>query len=139
MEAVTIKRRDGTGPYQPLGHFVRRLREQRGLSQGETAAKAEMRQAQLSLLESGENVEIRFYDKVARAIGFRGALDMFMSGGDEKTRRLLRFWRALPDEEARTDVLQLMRDQIVADEAPGATAAEGPAIEKPRARGRTGN
>lgn len=111
------------GPYSALGEYVRRVRSHRGLNQGELAVKAKMRPAQLSGLENGANVEIKFYDRVARAMDYRGALEMFTSGGDEKTRKLLRLWRALPDEEARTEVLRLVQDVIVADEEPGATSS----------------
>jgi len=80
------------------------------------AEKADMRPAQLSALENGANVEIQFYERVARALNFRGALELFTSGGDDQTRKMLRLWRALPDDEARNDVLRQMRDWIVRDE-----------------------
>lgn len=71
-----------------------------------------MRQAQLSLLERGDNVGIEFYDRAARALRFRNALELFTSGGDDLTRRLLRLWKSLPDDEARTDVLRLIQGWI---------------------------
>lgn len=105
-----------------LGAYVRRCRERKNLTQTQIAELADMRGPQVSLLETGANVEIQFYERVARALGFRHSLEMFTSGGDEKTRKLLRLWRALPDEEARNEVLALTRDVIVADEEPGATS-----------------
>lgn len=101
------------GPFAPMGDYVRRARQRAGLNQGQLAEKAGMRPAQLSALENGANVEIRFYELVARALNFRGVIELFTSGGDDQTRRLLRLWRALPTDEARTDVLRLMKDSIV--------------------------
>lgn len=103
------------GPFAQLGHYVKRARERSGLTQGEVAKRAQMRQAQLSALENGANVEIQFYDKAARALNFRGALDLFTSGGDAQTKKLLRYWRALPDDEARNDALRQLKEQIVRD------------------------
>lgn len=87
----------------------------------DVAIKAGMRNAQMSAVESGANVEVQFYERIAIALGYRGALEMFTSGGDPSTRKLLRLWRALPDEAARKDVLKLMRELIVADAERDAT------------------
>ena len=75
------------------------------MTQVEVATKAQMRGIQVSLLETGSNVEIQYYERVARVLKYRNSLEMFTSGGDAATRRLLRLWRALPDDEARTDAL----------------------------------
>lgn len=109
-----------------LGAFARLCRERKGLTQAHVAELAGMRGPQVSLLETGANVEVQFYERVARALGFRHSLEMFTAGGDEKTRRLLRLWKALPDEEARDEALTLMRDVIVADEEPSARAISKP-------------
>lgn len=98
-----------------LGEFVRLTRERKGLTQIAVATAADMRNTQVSLLETGANVEVQFYERIAQALGFRGSLEMFQSGGDDLTRRMLKLWKALPDDEARKDVLRLMRQQIVAD------------------------
>lgn len=42
-------------------------------------------------------------------LGYRSALEMFTSGGDERTAALLRIWRALPDDAARKDVLRAVK------------------------------
>lgn len=98
-----------------LGGYVRSVREARELKQADLARKAEMRGAQLSLLENGANVEIQFYEKVARAMGFRGALEMFTSGADRSTRKLLRLWKALPDDAARKDALSAIEAIVVGE------------------------
>lgn len=103
-------------PAKELGAYVRTCRTRKGLTQVEVAERAQMRGIQVSLLETGSNVEVQFYERIARVLGFRNALEMFASGGDDQTRRLLRLWRALPDDEARTDVLKLIQQMIVAEQ-----------------------
>lgn len=110
-----------------LGAYVKQCRERKGLTQADVAKTANMRGPQVSLLETGANVEVQFYERVARALGFRHALEMFTAGADDQMRKMLRLWRALPDDSARNDALGLMRDLIVADEAPGATTTVKPA------------
>jgi transcriptional regulator with XRE-family HTH domain len=123
-------------PYPAIGAFVRRIRESRGLKQGDVARQAGIRQPQITHLEKGGNVAVEYYDRVARVLGFRGALDMFMSGGDPQTRKLLRFWRSLSDDEARNDALELLRDQIVREEELPATASSASTAEKKPGSGR---
>jgi transcriptional regulator with XRE-family HTH domain len=69
-----------------LGMLVRIEREGQGLSQAELAAKAEMRIAQLSSLENGHNVEIRFYEDCARALGYGSAAEMFAGNAKDRVR-----------------------------------------------------
>lgn len=104
------------GPFAALGGYVRRARERKAVTQVDISKQTGIRTAQLSALENGHNVAIGYYDQVAKALGYRGALELFTSGGDEQTRKLLRFWRALPDDEARNDVLRQLKDWIVRDE-----------------------
>lgn len=101
--------------FVPLGLFIRRVREARGLSAKEVAARAKMRPAQMTHLQQGGNAQWSYYDDFAKAIGFRSALEMFTSGGDEQTRRLLRLWHVL-DDEARKLVLRQVKDVRDADE-----------------------
>lgn len=103
-------------PAKELGDHVRKCRLRKDLTQTQVADLAKMWGPQVSLVESGANVEVQFYERIARVLGFRNALDMFTSGGDASTRKLLRLWRALPDDEARNDVLKVMQRWIVADE-----------------------
>lgn len=104
-----------------VGLFVRRLRESKGWTQVQLAKRAKMRNERISEVENGSNARIEQYDKIARALGYRGVLEMIMSGGDELTAKLLRLWKRQPDDEARRDVLKLMREQIVADAERDAT------------------
>jgi len=107
-----------------LGQFIRTLREERRWTQIQLAKKAKMRNERVSEVENGSNARIEQYDKIARAFGYRGVLEMIMSGGDEMTAKLLRLWKRLPtrpDDSARKDVLNSMRDQIVADAERDAT------------------
>lgn len=107
-------------PYPELGRFVRGIRDRKGLTQLEVAAKGDMRNELLSRLELGENVEIDAYDRAARGMGFRGALEMFRSGGDDQTVKLLRMWRPLPDV-AQKAVLRAVKQIREADEESSST------------------
>lgn len=109
-------------PFQDVGRFVRRARERQGVTQLAAAAAAPMRNELLSRLERGENVEIAAYALAAKGLGFRSVIDLFRSGGDRQTARLLRLWAALPDDEARKDVLERVRRTVDDDEAPSATS-----------------
>ena len=112
-------------PVKAIGQFVREIRERSDVSQIALATKAGLRNELLSRLEKGENVEIIQYERVAKALGFRGgALEMFRTGNDRLLRDMLKFWRALPDDEARTDALRLMKRSLLLDEEPGATSGE---------------
>lgn len=108
-------------PYAKLGAYVRSAREAKRMTATEVATKAGMRNAQMTAVESGANVEVQFYERIAIALGYRGALEMFTSGGDALTVKLLRLWRALPDDEARKDALRSIREQILADAERDAT------------------
>lgn len=107
--------------FADLGLFIRGLREAKGWTQLQLAKRAKMRNERVSEVEKGSNARIEQYDKIARALGYRSALEMFMSGGDEMTAKLLRLWKRQPDDGARKDVLKLMREQIVADAERDAT------------------
>lgn len=104
-----------------LGVLVRAIRDARGWTQAELAIRADMRGERISDVEIGKNVRVEQFDKIAKAFGFRSTLEMFMSGGDDLTAKLLRLWKRIPDQEARMDVLRSMRDQIAADAERDAT------------------
>lgn len=111
----------GRTRFADLGLFVRGLREAKGWTQIQLAKRAKMRNERISEVEKGSNARIEQYDKIARALGYRGVLEMIMSGGDATTAKLLRLWKRLPDAGAQRDVLNSMRDQIVADAERDAT------------------
>lgn len=69
-----------------LGLIVRIEREAQRLSQAELAERAEMRIAQLSALENGRNMEIRFYEACAHALGYDSAAEMFAGGTKDRDR-----------------------------------------------------
>lgn len=97
-----------------LGGHVRALRQVRGITQIALAKEAGLRNAQLSKLETGGNVEVEQYELVARALKFRNALEMFRAPTDTAMRKLLRYWPLL-DESARTDLAQQAKATIDAD------------------------
>ena len=104
-------------PFVRVGNFVRAVRNARGLKSKEVALKAEIDPGLMTRIEKGENVELQQYDKVARALGFRGPLEMFRSEPNPLTRELLKLWRALQDdEEAQKELLAQVRDWIDARE-----------------------
>lgn len=111
----------GLRPAVQLGHAIRKVREDRHLSQRELAAKIGSHFSQVSLIENGANVEVQWYERVARALGFKDSLELFNSGGDDLSRRMFRLWRRLPDDEARREVLKVMQRVIVADVESDAT------------------
>jgi transcriptional regulator with XRE-family HTH domain len=84
---VTAKRSTRPAITSPdLGLIVRLEREAQHLSQAELAEKAGMRIAQLSSLENGHNVEIRFYEACATALGFDSAAEMFAGNARDRVR-----------------------------------------------------
>lgn len=109
--------------FPALGQFLRRVRENRGLLAKDVAARAHMRPAQVTHLQQGGNAMWEYYDDFARALGFKGALEMFQSGGDTQLGRLIRVWRALPDDGARTAALRAVKQILDADEESSATGS----------------
>lgn len=105
----------GLRPSKAIGAAIKALREDKNLTQKEVAEKVGTHFSQISLIENGANVESQWYERLAGAMGFRNALEMLASGGDDLTRKLLRLWKRLPDEEARKDVLKLVQRMIVAE------------------------
>lgn len=108
-------------PFAELGLLARVARERAGLTQVGLRDKTGLRNELISRLELGENVEVEAYERVARGLGFKGALEMFMSAGDLETARLLRYWRGLSTHEARRDALRAVKQIRDADEAVDAT------------------
>jgi transcriptional regulator with XRE-family HTH domain len=113
---------DEAWPAVSLGRCVRLHRTAKKLNQIQLARKAGMSNNQLSLLEKGKNVEVEQYQRVARALEFRDALDMFRAATDPLMRRVWRYWPLL-DEAARKDVLRQVRKTIEADVGSDATSA----------------
>lgn len=119
MRNVTDRGPEKTFP--TLGQFLRRVRESRGLKAKDVAERAKMRPAQVTHLQNGGNALWEYYDRAAKAMGFRSGLDMFTSGGDDETALLLRRWRALTTDAARKDVLRAVKAIRDADEESSAT------------------
>jgi hypothetical protein len=107
--------------FPEVGAFLRRVREARGVQAQDLAARAGMRPSMVSHLQKGGNAAWGYYDAAAAALGFRSALELFTSGGDEPTANLLRLWRALTPLE-QMHVLHVVRAMLDASVAPTATA-----------------
>ena len=104
---MTIRRRRAATAARPtadLGFQVRTMRKAHGLTHEVLATKAKMRAPQISLLETGHNVESRQYTAIAKALGYRGALELFRADDtDPKRRQMDRAWLLLDDDQkART-------------------------------------
>lgn len=98
-----------------LGHWVRTIRKAKSQTLEAVGAMAGIEKSQLSRIENGANVEVEQYEAIARALGFKNALEMFRAPGDPIMRRLQRYWPLL-DDAAKKDVLQLVKGTIDADE-----------------------
>jgi hypothetical protein len=60
-----------------------------------------MHAKQVSNLEVGKNVQIKFYQDCAIGLGFRDAYEMFLQPVDPLMRRLMRLWPSLlPEQQA---------------------------------------
>jgi transcriptional regulator with XRE-family HTH domain len=104
-------------PALALGKFLKRVRVDKGKTQRQIAHESGIPYPTVSLMEKGRNVEIMQYERFAKACGYRNALEMIRSGGDALTRRLLRLWAALgDDDQARRDVLDRIERMIVRSE-----------------------
>jgi transcriptional regulator with XRE-family HTH domain len=104
-------------PALALGRFLKSVRIAKGKTQREVAKLSGIPYPTVSLMEKGRNVEIMQYERFAKACGYRNALEMIRAGGDPLTRRLLRLWHALDDDdEARRDVLDQIERSIVRSE-----------------------
>jgi transcriptional regulator with XRE-family HTH domain len=108
---------------QALGEWVRTVRRARKMTQRAVEAKTGLRHEQVSRLENGANVEVEQYERIAHAMGFRNALEMFRAPSDPIMRRLTRYWQLL-DDGARRDVLAQVKGMIDADEESSAIAGE---------------
>ena len=76
-----------------------------GLTQTELARKAKMKGGQqVSNLELGKNVHVKFYQQCAIALGFQDALDMFLSPVDKPMKQLMRLWPLL-DPQQKQDLV----------------------------------
>jgi transcriptional regulator with XRE-family HTH domain len=98
--AHRIRRPSTARPTADLGFQVRTIRKSLGVTHEVLAAKAKMRAPQISLLETGHNVESRQYEAIAKALGFRTALELFRaSDADPLRKQLDRAWLLLDDTQ----------------------------------------
>lgn len=92
-----------------MGAVVRAARKDRGwTSQEKLAEAAGIYPAQVSLLETGHNVESKYYAIIATMLGFRGPLEM-LRAHDPLTRQLLRLWHG---QDEKTKKLALKKLQV---------------------------
>lgn len=86
-----------------------------GLTHEQIAERAKMRPAQVSNLERGLNVESRQFAALARALGFRSALELLRAEpADPKRDHLLRGWAVLGDDD-RARVLRFLNRLLTGD------------------------
>lgn len=106
------------GPTRPAldcGAVVARHRHAAGLLQRELAAKAKVRVAQVSQVENGHNVEIQYYARFAKVLGFRGALEMLRAAdSDPLAKHRDRAW-ALLDDGQKKRALRKMHELLLED------------------------
>ena len=116
---MTVRRRrtpSTTRPTADLGFQVRTMRKAHGLTHEVLATKAKMRAPQISLLETGHNVESRQYTAIAKALGYRGALELFRADDtDPKRRQMDRAWLLLDDGQ-KARALRFLNRLILGDE-----------------------
>mgnify|MGYP000225759477 CR=1 FL=1 len=94
------KRPTTARPTADLGFQVRTMRRAQGVTHEALAKKAKMRAPQISLLETGHNVESRQYGAIAKALGYRGALELFRADDADPLRKQLdRVWLLLDDAQ----------------------------------------
>jgi transcriptional regulator with XRE-family HTH domain len=97
-------------PHSAVGRFLRALREAKYKTQIEFGAASRIDNSQISKVERGEDVLVSTYVKYARALGYRGLLDVFRAPADPQLRKLLMLWRRLEGlPGAQTELLQLMK------------------------------
>lgn len=110
---MTTRRTRTARPAADCGHHVRTLRKAAGLLHREIADQAKMRVAQVSQVEQGHNVEIQYYARIAKVLGFRGALELFRTpDSDPLARHRDRAW-ALLDERQKKRVLRTMNNILI--------------------------
>lgn len=97
-----------------LGDIIRRHREAKGLSQIALAKAAKMRNERLSAVELGHNVHSKWPAKIAKALGFKGIVEMVVTVPNDKV--MPQLWKLWPNlsEQARMDVLRSASDAFVA-------------------------
>jgi hypothetical protein len=97
--------------FPDLAAFSGWVVERSGRTASEIAEKGRLTRGAVTVsdLKNGRNPQWETLDRFARGAGYRGALEMFTSGGDAQTAKVLRVWRGLPDDEARADFLLAIR------------------------------
>lgn len=94
-------------PTPDLGRAFRTAREAQGLSQAAVAKKAGFLVARVSRMELGHSVESVVFARVAIALGYRSAVEVFRAH-DPLTTRFLRTWSAM-DPRVQELALQKLR------------------------------
>lgn len=115
LAAPPKPRRSPDRPTIALGRQVRLMRTAAQLTHAELATMTGMRQPQISLLETGHNIEAQQYTLIARALGFRDALELFRaSDADPHRRHLDRAWLLL-DADQKKRVLAFTNRLLLGD------------------------
>lgn len=100
-----------TEPLAAIGQAIALLREGRRLKKYELAEKAGISRNMMTKIEQGGNVEAIFYQKVAEALDFKNALEMFRAPYDAPMLRVFRLW-PLIDEKTKREIARLARESI---------------------------
>ncbi|MDR1990016.1 MAG: helix-turn-helix domain-containing protein [Acidobacteriaceae bacterium] len=105
------------GPYADLAALIRSFRIAANWTQGELAEKAGIALMSVSAAENGRNARWETLTGIANAFGFENFIELCRAENHplqtEQTRALLRAWKALPDDQARKDALDLVAAEIV--------------------------
>ena len=92
-------------PTADLGFHVRTLRKAAGVTHEDLSERTGIRAPQFSILETGHNVESKQYTIIAKALGFKTALEMFQTTDpDPLERHWRRAWSMLSDDQRRRAV-----------------------------------
>jgi transcriptional regulator with XRE-family HTH domain len=111
-----------TDRYEELANLIRLFRFSADWTQAELAAKAGIALISVSAVENGHNPRWETLTCLARAFGYDTFIDLCRSENNpshnEQTQTLLRAWNALPNDQARKEVLALIAAEIVKPRTP---------------------
>ncbi|MDR1990600.1 MAG: helix-turn-helix domain-containing protein [Acidobacteriaceae bacterium] len=103
--------------YEELADLVRSFRHAADWTQSELAERAGIALMSVSAVENGRNVRWETLTSLANAFGFENFIELCRVEDNpshtEQTRALLRVWSALPDDQARQAVLDLIAAELV--------------------------